>query len=72
MTQYSTEPEYSVEEKSERMHPSIAQSRDIKLRYMDQVVAELRLLSKELDISVDILGRIRDSEHALLQSLEDI
>ncbi len=38
---------------------------------LDQVVAELRLLSKEVDISVDILSRIRDSLHELVLSVEE-
>ncbi len=35
-----------------------------------QIVAELGLLSRELTMSVDILGKIRDSVQGLEQSLE--
>ncbi len=61
MTLYSTEPEYILEEKSEKMHHSFRQSKDTKLTSMVEVAAELRLLSQELTMSVDILGRIRES-----------
>ncbi len=41
-------------------------------RNLVEVEAELRLLSVELSMSVDILGKIRDSVHVLQQSLEGI
>ncbi len=71
MIRYQTEPEYTVEESLEKMLPSTVQLEDTKSRCMVQVQAELRLLSKELTISVDILGRIRDSVQELEQSLEE-
>ncbi len=38
---------------------------------LDQVAAELRLLSKELDLQFVISGKILDSLHVLVQSLEE-
>ncbi len=37
---------------------------------LDQVAAELRLLSKELDLQFVISGKILDSLHVLVQSVE--
>ncbi len=70
MNQYSTEPEYSVEKPLERISPISVRSEDTSSKSWDQVVAELRLLSKELSISQDILGRIRESLEQLSQGLE--
>ncbi len=38
---------------------------------LDQVVVELKLLSKELDLQFVISGKILDSLHVLVQSVED-
>ncbi len=70
MNQYSTEPEYSVVVQSGKIIPFTVPSKDTMLICMDQVAAELRLLSKELSMSVDILGKILDSVRVLEQSLE--
>ncbi len=69
MTQYSTEPEYSVEEKSEGINQQWVLSKASSPNYM-AVVADLDLLYQELNISVDILGKIRDSLRVLELSLE--
>ncbi len=71
MNQWSTEPEYILENPSEKIIHSSAQSKDMDLNSMVQVVAELRLLSQELSMAIDISGRIRDSVHVLLLSLEE-
>ncbi len=71
MTQCSREPEYILEENSERMHPFIHQSNRMATRSITEVVAELRLLSQELNMSVDILQRITSSVHALYQSVSE-
>ncbi len=68
MSQYSTEPEFSVEV-LEKTHHSTAQSKAIRLVSLVEVEAELALLSKELTMSVDILGKIRDSVLVLGLSL---
>ncbi len=71
MNQYSTEPEYTVKE-SERIHLTESQPVNTAQRYhMVEVVAELALLSKELDMASDILGKIRDSVHVLVLSLPE-
>ncbi len=66
----STEPEYLVETPSERIIRSLVQSRDMDSNCMVQVAAELRLLSKELDLQFVISGKILDSLHVLVQSVE--
>ncbi len=71
MNQYSTEPEYTVETQLEKMHLFTHPLKDMESESMVQVVAELRLLSKELSISVDILGKIRDSVLVLQLSLQE-
>ncbi len=38
---------------------------------LDQVAAELRLLSKELDLQFVISGKILDSLHVLVRSVEE-
>ncbi len=69
MTQYSTEPEYSVVEKQEGINQQWVPSKTSSPDYM-AVVADLDLLYQELNISVDILGKIRDSLRVLELSLE--
>ncbi len=70
MNPWSTVPEYSVEE-SEKI-PLTEKLQDYTNQIsLVQVQAELSLLSKELSISVDILGRILDSVRVLEQSLEE-
>ncbi len=70
MTQYSTEPEYIVQE-SERILPMAN-----KLVYtnltsnMEEVQVELRLLSQEAGMCITTLENIRASLHVLSQSLE--
>ncbi len=70
MNQYKTTPEYSVEE-SVKIPPMESKLDNLgrRLNYQE-VVAELALLSQELTISVDILGKIRDSVRVLELSLE--
>ncbi len=70
MTQYSTEPEYSVEEKLEKTSPRLVLSKTSSRDYL-AVVADLGLLYQELSISVDILGKIRDSVRGLELSLQE-
>ncbi len=60
-----------LQEVSERMSQQWAPGKISPLGSLDQVVAELRLLSTELTMSVDILGKIRDSVHVLVLSLEE-
>ncbi len=64
----STVPEYSVEEWQEIL-PTGNGLRRSSIRSLVEVEAELALLSKELTMSVDILGKIRDSVRVLEQSL---
>ncbi len=71
MNQWSRVPEYILETPSEKIIHSTAQLKDTKSICMDQVAAELRLLSVELNISVGILGKIRDSLHVLVQSVQE-
>ncbi len=71
MIQSSTMPEYLVEEKLDETNQHKALSKVSNPISLVQVVAELRLLSKELDISVVILGRIRDSVHVLELSVQE-
>ncbi len=70
MIQSSREPEFILEENSERMHRFTVPLKDTKSICLDQVVVELNLLSVELSMSVDILGKIRDSVRVLAQSVE--
>ncbi len=70
MNQWSEEPEFILETPSEKIIRSLVQSRDLKSSCMDQVAAELRLLSKELDLQFVISGKILDSLHVLVQSVE--
>ncbi len=69
MNQYSTESEFSVVE-SERIPPMESRQDSSDRRYT-AVQADLALLFQELNISVDILGKIRDSVHVLEQSLQE-
>ncbi len=56
----------------EGMHPTENRHRFSSTKYNQvEVVAELRLLSTELTISVDILGKIQNSVRVLSQSLEE-
>jgi len=71
MNLYPREPEYSLETPLEKITRSIAQSKDTDTVCLVQVAAELRLLSKELDMQFVISGKILDSLHVLVQSLED-
>ncbi len=68
MKELSTVPEYSVVE-SEKIAPTEKAPLYSNRNYF-AVVADLGLLVQELTISVDILGRIRDSAQELAQSLE--
>ncbi len=68
MSQYKTEPEYTVDS-SERILLTGKVLDSSTPDYM-AVVADLDLLFKELTISVDILGKIRDSVRVLELSLE--
>jgi len=70
MSQYKTEPEYSVEE-SVKTHPMENKLGCSNRSYL-AVQADLALLYQELNISVDILGKIRDSVHVLEQSLVEL
>ncbi len=71
MNQSKMDWEYTLEE-SEKIHPMVnkldCSNHSLNL---EQVVVELRLLSMELTMSVDILGRIQNSVHVLVQSLEE-
>ncbi len=67
MNRYSTEPEYILAGLEKTRHTvSKLDSQGIDLQ---AVQADLALLYQELNISVDILGKIRDSVHVLEQSL---
>ncbi len=67
MSQYKTVPEFIVEELVKTPHTvNKPGSSD---RDYQAVQADLALLYQELNISVDILGRIRDSVLVLEQSL---
>ncbi len=72
MNHPSVEPEYTLETPLEKTLHSTHLSKAMASSSMVQVAAELRLLSKELSMSVDILGRIRDSVHVLELSLEEL
>ncbi len=56
--------------RSEEMPLSTAQLKAIKSISLEAVEAELRLLSKELSMSVDILGKIQNSVLVLQLSVE--
>ncbi len=67
MNQYKTEPEFILEELGKTLH---TENKLVSLgRNYTAVQADLDLLYQELNISVDILGKIRDSVLALVQSL---
>jgi len=68
MNQYETTPEFILEQ-SEKILPTERVPVNLDRDYM-AVVADLDLLYKELTISVDILGKIRDSVRVLELSLE--
>ncbi len=69
MSQHSRVPEYSVEESVKIPHmENKPVSSDRK--YM-AVQADLALLYQELNISVDILGKIRDTVLVLQQSVQE-
>ncbi len=70
MNQYKTEPEFMVEESEKTLH-MVNHLRNSSTILLDGAVVELRLLSKELSMSVDILEKIRDSVLVLEQSLEE-
>ncbi len=63
------EPEYSVVE-SQEIHHMVSKQLSASTTSYQEVEAELRLLYKELTMSVDILGKIRDSVLVLGLSLE--
>ncbi len=67
MNLQSRVPEYSVEELERTPH--MVNGQVCTNRNYREVTAELALLSKELKISTDILGRIQNSLHVLVQSL---
>ncbi len=69
MNQYKTEPEFILEE-SERIHPMESKPVSFDRNYT-AVQADLALLYQELNISVDILGRIRDSVLVLQLSVRE-
>ncbi len=72
MTQYSTEPEFSVEEKSEKTYQQLDLSGLSDPKYnLDALVAELAQLSMQVDLVTDISKKIRDSLHVLVLSLEE-
>ncbi len=70
MNQFSTTPEYSVVESVKipltEKHPGYL------IRDYQAVQADLALLYQELNISVDILGRIRDSVRVLELSVQEL
>ncbi len=70
MNQYKTEPEYILEQ-SEKMHLTEKQPGYL-IRDYQEIKAELALLSQELNMSVDILGRIRDSVRVLELSVQEL
>ncbi len=70
MIQCSEMPEYTLAEKSARMYPQWAHGRTSILDW-DQVIAELEQLSKACQLATDLLGRITDSQLALVLSLQD-
>ncbi len=69
MNRYSTEPEFILEQsgKTRRM----GKLQDYTTPDYLAVVAELALLSQELNISLEILGRIGDSNKVLSLSLQE-
>ncbi len=62
-------PEYSVVESQETLHMVNGLHRSSM--DLEAVAAELALLSKELDMQFVISGKILDSVHVLVQSLEE-
>ncbi len=56
---------------SGKMPHFTARSEDTRLRSMDQVAAELRLLSQELTMHMDMLERITNSLHVLYLSVSE-
>ncbi len=70
MSQPSTVPEFIVQE-SEKIHRMERVQLSADMTSYQEVEAELRLLYKELSMSVDILGRIRDSVLVLELSLQE-
>ncbi len=71
MNQYTTAKVSTLEKQSEKICPSTHRLRVMDSNSMVQVVAELRLLSKELELQQDISEKILDSVHVLVQSLEE-
>ncbi len=69
MNQYSTEPEFTVETQLGKTLPITVPFETTTSKSWVQVQAELKLLSVELSMSVDILGKILDSVLVLEQSL---
>ncbi len=69
MNQYSTEPEYTVEE-SEKI-PHMESKQDSSGQDYTAVEEDLHLLYHQLGISIDILGKIQDSLRVLGQSLRE-
>ncbi len=68
MNQYATVPEYTVQDMPETVPTgSLPNSNRLDLV---QIAAEVALLSKELDISIVILGKIRESLEVLQHSVE--
>ena len=66
----SPEPEYSVVESGKTLHMVSKPLCSSTTSYLE-VEAELALLYKELTMSVDILGKIRDSVLVLELSLQE-
>ncbi len=64
MNQPSTEPEYTVETSKRGPHQEI-----LPITNLQEVEAELALLSREVGMSIDILERIRDSVDVLQRSV---
>ncbi len=71
LNQSSREPEYIVENLSERIIHSSVPLKAMGLNCKAQVVVELKLLSQELSMATDILGKIQSSAFVLAQSLEE-
>ncbi len=71
MTQSTLGPEYTQAEKLAEISHQWDHGKTSNQISLVQVEAELRLLSVELDLSVDILGKIRDSVRVLEQSVQE-
>ncbi len=71
MIQYSTEPEYSVEEKSEKISQQLDLLRTSSRTYKAQVQVRSRLLYVDFNTVLTTLERIRDSLRELEQYRED-